>query len=138
MTAGRVVGYALVGLAWGIVALLLGAKAVGASILVGTAASPFIGIVVGRAFQEPFESASFGGRVILALASLYLGSTLFGLVLGARDVLLTGAASRVEVVWGNLVGLWYGTTLFLIGLWPMAFLTHLVLATDVPWWRRPT
>jgi hypothetical protein len=130
-------GYALAGLAWGCMAWILGERAVGPSILVGTAASPLIGVAVGRAFQRPFERASMGGRILLALASLYLGATLFGLVLGARALLVSGASRSSEVVWENVVGMWYVTTLFLIGLWPMAYLTHLALGTDLSWWRRP-
>jgi hypothetical protein len=52
---------------------------------------------------------------------------------------LAGAAGDrgLEVVWQDVAAVLYGTSLFVIALWPLAYLTHALLATDVRWWRRP-
>lgn len=118
------------GSCWGLVAFGLGARAYGAGIWGGVAASPFIGLAVAALLQPRFEASTGRGRWLLALAGLYFGATLFALAVGATDA-LTGSASRNagEVVLQAVAGTWWGITLtgFLLFLWPLAYLTHLVL-----------
>jgi hypothetical protein len=100
--------------------------------------SPLVGLVVGRATHPRFVAApSLGRRVLAALVSLYLGATLFGLTLGVRDVIVGSGGGYAEVLWSRVLSIWYGTSLFVIALAPLAYLTHVMLALDVPWWRRP-
>jgi len=107
----------------------------GTAILGGVAASPFIGITVGYGIHPRFAAAASWKRLTVALLSLYIGAALFGLSVGAYDWL--SRLRRPEVVVQGVVAVLYGTTVFLIALWPLAYLTHLALATDVRWWRRP-
>lgn len=132
------IGFALVGCTWGLIAALLSAKAMGPTILVGVVASPVIGIVVGKAIHHRFAAAGRGGRVMLALASLYIGATLFGCAVGLGDWFAGRAGGNIEVLWEGVIAVWYGTTLFAIALWPMAYVSHVALASDVAWWRRPS
>lgn len=122
--------YFLTGALWGLVAWGLGAKVYGTGLWGGIAAAPFIGVAVGSLLHSRFEGASGRGRWFVALLSLYLGATLFALAVGVTDA-LTGSASRrgVEVVFESVIGTWWGITLtgFLIALWPLTYLTHIVL-----------
>ena len=121
----------LAGAFWGLVAWSLGAKVYGPGLLGGIIAAPFIGVGVGLLLQAPFENTVGWRRWLVALASLYLGATLFALAVGMTDA-LTGSASRnaVAVIWEAVLGTWWGVTLtgFLIALWPLTYLTHIVLA----------
>jgi hypothetical protein len=120
----------LAGGLWGFVALGLGARAYGAGIWGGIAAAPFVGLAVGRLLHSRFEGAAGFGRWLVALLSLYLGATLFAIAVGLTDALSGSAArSEVEVVVQAVMGTWWGITLtgFLIALWPLAYLTHVVL-----------
>lgn len=118
------------GLCWGLMAFGLGARAYGTGIWGGVLASPLIGLGVAALLQARFEASTTRGRWLLALGGLYLGATLFGVAVGATDA-LTGSAARgvVEVVLQAVAGTWWGITLtgFLLFLWPLAYLTHLVL-----------
>lgn len=120
----------LAGALWGLLAWGLGGKAYGAGLWGGLAAAPFIGVVICAALQGRFEGAVGWRRWAVALVSLYLGATLFALAVGVADA-ATAHASRgaVEVVLEAVVGTWWGVTLtgFLIALWPLAYLTHIVL-----------
>lgn len=122
---------ALAGALWGLVAWALGARVYGAGLWGGIAAAPLIGAVVAALVQDRFEGTSGWRRWLVALASLYLGATLFALAVGLTDA-ITGSAARspVEVVWEAVLGTWWGITLtgFLIALWPLAYLTHIVLS----------
>lgn len=115
---------------WGLVAWSLGAKVYGTGLVGGIIAAPFIGVGVGLLLQAPFENTVGWRRWLVSLASLYLGATLFALVVGVTGA-LAGSPARnpLQVVWEAVLGTWWGVTLtgFLIVLWPMAYLTHVVL-----------
>ena len=94
-------------------------------------AAPFIGLVVGGCCSHGLTTRTAGVAGSWPSCSLYLGATLFALAVGVTDA-LTGAAARgaFEVVLQAVVGTWWGVTLtgFWIALWPLAWLTHIVLA----------
>lgn len=125
------------GALWGLLAWGLGGKVYGGGLWGGIAAAPLIGVAVAALLQSRFEQAGGWRRWLVALAGLYLGATLFALAVGVTDA-LTGSAARqaTEVVFEAVVGTWWGVTLtgFLIALWPLAYLTHVVLAwvDDLP------
>jgi hypothetical protein len=129
--------YALVGTCWGLLAALLGGRALGEPILYGVFASPLIGFAVGRLLHPRFTRSPAVYRALIAFASLYVGAALFGLVIGLVELAVAGGSRGVEVLWQDVAAVLYGTSLFLIALWPLAYLTHVLLATDVRWWRRP-
>lgn len=129
--------YALLGTCWGLLAALLGGRALGEPILYGVFASPLIGLAVGRVLHPRFARASAVYRALIAFASLYAGAVLFGLVVGLGELAAAGGGRGLEVVWQDVAAVLYGTSLFLIALWPLAYLTHALLATDVRGWRRP-
>jgi len=120
----------LAGTGWGLIAWGLGRQAYGPAIWGGVAAAPFIGLVVGALLHPRFEGTSGWRRWLVALLSLYLGATMFALAVGVTDA-LTGSASRgtLEVVLQAVIGTWWGVTVagFWIALWPLAYLTHIVL-----------
>ena len=120
----------LAGAFWGLLAWGLGGKAYAGGLWGGVVAAPFIGVGVAAVLQDRFEGAVGWRRWAVAFASLYLGATLFALAVGVADA-ATAHASRgaVEVVLEAVVGTWWGVTLtgFLIALWPLAYLTHIVL-----------
>ncbi|MEQ1857640.1 MAG: hypothetical protein ABL963_14365 [Longimicrobiales bacterium] len=134
---GNLGRYALAGLLWGGLTILLAGRAFGDSIVGGVLASPLIGLLVGSTMHRLFLSDSAWRRAWVSLASLYLGAVLFGASIGVYDWVRTGFDLGPEVVWQGAVAALYGTTLFLIGLWPLAYVTHMALATDIRWWRRP-
>jgi len=127
--------YALLGTCWGLLAALLGGRAIGEPILYGVFASPLIGLVVGRFMHPPFARASTVYRALIAFASLYGGALLFGLVIGLGELARAGGGRGLEVLWQDVAAVLYGTSLFVIALWPLAYLTHALLTTDVRWWR---
>ena len=129
--------YALLGTCWGVLAALLGGRALGEPILYGVFASPLIGVAVGRFLHPRFARAPAVYRALIAFASLYAGALLFGLVIGLGELVATGGGRGVEVLWQDVAAVLYGTSLFVIALWPLAYLTHALLASDVRWWRRP-
>lgn len=122
----RLAAFAAAGLGWGCLAWLVGFRAVEAGALVGVAVSPLIGLTLGLLVQGRFERASWSAQVGLALVSLYGGATLFALALAAPE---PGEA------WRRVTGVWYGTTVLLIALYPLMYATHLALASDAAWWR---
>jgi hypothetical protein len=115
---------------------MVGFRALELAAVGGVVASPIIGLAVGAIVQRRFERAAWGGQVVLALASLYLGATLFAVVLGSVDALVSDASSPLGVVWDNTTGVWYGTTLLLTLLFPLMYVTHLRLASPNAWWRK--
>jgi len=122
----RVAAFAVAGLAWGCLAWLVGSRALEAGALSGVAVSPLIGLAIGSVVQGRFERSSWSGQVGLALVSLYGGATLFALVRGAVGP---------QAPWQSVTGVWYGTTVLLIVLYPLMYVTHLALASDGAWWR---
>ena len=129
--------YALLGTCWGLLAALLGGRALGQSILYGVFVSPFIGVAVGHLLHPRFVRASGTYRALIAFASLYASAVIFGLAVGIGDFLRGREAEGLEVVWQGVASVLYGTSLFVIALWPLAYLTHVLLAMETPWWRRP-
>jgi hypothetical protein len=129
--------YAFLGTCWGLLAALLGGRALGEPILYGVFASPFIGFAVGRLLHPLFARASTAYRALIAFASLYAGAVLFGLVIGLGELAVARSGRGLEVVWQDVAAVLYGTSLFVIALWPLAYLTHALLANELPWWRRP-
>ncbi len=113
---------------WGGVAYLLGAPSFGPAIWPGVLASPLIGVVTARATHPAFATTSGLRRALWALASLYLGAVLFALPISLRELIVRGGSSPApfEVAMEPLLAVLWGITLtgFLIGLWPMAYLTH--------------
>ncbi len=118
----------VVGALWGVAAYLLGRRAFGPAIWAGVLLAPAIGLVVGSLLQAPFERAEGRGRSGWALLSLYLGATLFGLVIGIGTWVGFGTGTRrfPEVMVEPLLGTWWGITLtgFFLVLWPLAYGTH--------------
>ena len=99
--------------------------------------SPLIGIAVGRLLHPRFIRASGTYRALIAFGSLYASAVLFGLAIGLGELLRGGESDGVEVVWQGVASVLYGTSLFVIALWPLAYLTHVLLAVEGAWWRRP-
>lgn len=125
------VHYLLAGALWGGLAALLGSRAFGRHIWAAVLASPLIGLATGVLMQEPFERLAGWRRGLVALGSVYLGATLFGVIVGLAAAGSTGgtphtAAMRVVEA---VVTVWWGVTLggFLLFLWPLAYLTHYLL-----------
>jgi hypothetical protein len=118
-------------------AALLGGRALGSSILYGVFASPLIGVAVGRLLHPRFVRSSGAYRALIAFGSLYTSALAFGLAIGLGELLRAGGAVGLEVVWQGIASVLYGTSLFVIALWPLAYLTHVLLATDFPRWRPP-
>lgn len=121
----------LAGLGWAAVAYLFGARSFGAAIRGGLLAAPLIGLGVGWLTQHGFENATGSRRGVVALISLYLGASLFGLAIGVGQVLALGRTDRasLEVLVEPLLGVLWGITFtgFLLFLWPLSYGTHLLL-----------
>jgi hypothetical protein len=81
--------------------------------------------------QGPFERQSGVRRALLALVSLYLAATLFGLAIGIADwrALTAGTKHPLEALAEEVLAVWWGVTLtgFLLFLWPLAYGTHWIL-----------
>jgi hypothetical protein len=117
--------HSVAGICWGGLVYLLGNKALGPGIWSGVLASPLIGLIVGRLMQPRFENSSTGVRWLTSLVTLYFAATLFGLVVGSWFWFAQTSNSRVlERCWEGLASTWYGCTLFLPLLWPLAYFTH--------------
>ena len=129
--------YALLGTCWGLLAALLGGRALGPPMLYGVLASPLIGLAVGLVFQPLFARTTTVYRALIAFASLYAGAALFGLAVGTGELVRASGVAGAETLWQGVAAILYGTSLFAIALWPLAYLTHALLASRFPWWRRP-
>lgn len=120
--------FAVAGLAWGVFAWLLGRRAFGPELWGATLISPLIGLLVGGLLQDGFERQQGWRRGAVALASVYLGATLFGIGLGIAAFLQSpgGGATMFSRVAEHTLAVWWGITLtgFLLFLWPMAYATH--------------
>lgn len=137
MTARRVVIGLVAGGLWGALAWAIGARAMGPAVMGGVVASPAIGALVALAFRD-WPRFPRAWRVGLALASLYGSAVLFGLAVGLHEALrgLGGpggaSAHRIPyaVVLQTILGTLWGLTLmgWFVPLWPLAYLTHRVLA----------
>lgn len=131
MTARRVLDLIFTGALWGGLAVLLGGRAIGRPIWGAALASPVIAVIVGALLQGRFERQSGSRRIWIALLSLYLGATLFGLAVGIADWPgLTATGSRpLENLAEAVLSVWWGVTItgFLLFLWPLAYGTHWML-----------
>ena len=131
MTARRFLHCLIAGSLWGGFAYLLGVRAFGRPIWGGVLAGPIIGVIVGGVIQAPFERQAGLRRALLALASVYLAATLFGLAVAIGDwrALTAGTASPLWALATEVFAVWWGVTLtgFLLFLWPLAYGTHWIL-----------
>ena len=118
------------GCLWGVLALLLGGRAFGDAIWTGVLSAPAIGLATGALLQRRFEEASAWPRRGLALLSLYLGATLFAIMIGVGTMIGIAPGQRHfhSALIEPLLGTWWGITLtgFFLVLWPLAYATH--------WW----
>ncbi|HRP07903.1 MAG TPA: hypothetical protein PLL69_05385 [Gemmatimonadales bacterium] len=130
MHARLMVDSLVAGTFWGLLAFLLGHRAWGPAIWPGVLAAPFLGVAVGALTQARFENSSGVRRALVALVSLYLGGTLFGIVIGIGTWLgiSPGARRFPAVLVEPVLGVWWGLTVtgFFLVLWPLAYFTH--------WW----
>lgn len=124
----RVVLLGLAGLAWGVVALLLGHRALGDELYVGFLLAPMLGVAIGWQMQPRFEAHRGFARAAIALVTLGVGATLFGIVLGLADWLLDGGGIG-STVGAGLIATWWGVfaTGFVLALWPLTYLTHWIV-----------
>lgn len=124
----RVVHLSLAGLVWGVVALLLGYDGFGDEIYIGFMLAPTLGVAIGWPMQPLFESRHGFPRAAVALATLVLGTLLFGIVVGIAMAILDGRGLGDSARIGVIVAL-YGVfaTGFVLALWPLAYLTHWVI-----------
>ncbi len=126
------------GFAWGLVALLLAARAMGSSIWPGVLASPAIGAIVGLGSWK-FRNLPTWGRLLVALVALYVAAALFGLAVGLHDFVVDARRSgvhRIEVenVFQSVLALVWGLTMtgYVLFLWPLAYFNFMFL------WRQGT
>lgn len=128
MTLHRKVYLVVAGLMWGSLGALLGGKAFGEAIWLALLVSPLIGLLVGHLMQDVFERHAGVRRALIALGSLYLSATLFGVSLGAGAVLgrTGGGPGVLSQIADSTLAVWWGITVtgFLIVLWPLAYGTH--------------
>ncbi len=129
----RAVGFLVAGAAWGVLAYGLGARMFGPDLWGGVLASPLIGLSIGGLLQSRFEESAGCRRAGVALVSLYLSATLFGLAVGGYDAVLrrTGGAP-LERIGETIVAVWWGVTVtgYLLFLFPLAYLTHTILGLE--------
>ena len=124
---------ALSGGGWGLVAWLLWPRVSAPSPLAAVVVSPVIGIVIGVAFRW-IHRARPRARVIASLASLYTGASLFGLAVGAADLVRLRSSGATQVMASEIVlqavpAVWWGLTFtgYVIVLWPLAYWNHRLL-----------
>ena len=124
---------------WGLLAyVLVGTTAGEKAIWGGLLASPFIGLLMGLTFGRMRIRPTLA-RAVVSLLALYVATFLFGLAVGAWD-LLTGVNSgpgwrripEAVVLQGGL-GMMWGLTFtgYLVLLWPLAYVNFWLL------WREP-
>jgi len=131
MSPRRTLDLLAAGVLWGGLAFLLGRRAFGPPVLAGMLGAPLIGLAVGAMTQPAFERLAGGRRMVLALGSVYLGATGFGLAIGIGTWLgLTAGSRRLPAVLIEpVLGSWWGVTMtgFWLALWPLAYATHWLL-----------
>lgn len=113
------------GAAWGALAYMIGAKAFGATIWAGVALGPLIGGSVGVLMQHRFQQT--GWRWLTALGTLYVSASAFGLAAGVYELWTHPGNRPFEMIWSGVAMTLYGTTLFVLFLWPLAYGTHLLV-----------
>ncbi|HTF57054.1 MAG TPA: hypothetical protein VK661_07460 [Planctomycetota bacterium] len=133
MNAKYLIGSFLSGGCWGGVAYLMGIRYPGTAIWAGVAASPVIGLIVG-VLMNPTYRWSTWARVVASLLSVYVGATLFGLVVGAYRLFKVSAGGiTYDPIFEDMASAWYGTTIYFPALWALACLNHFLLGMV----RRP-
>ncbi len=108
---------------------MLALKHIPSGVTLALMVSPFIGLVVGFATRPFYPLASVMAKFTLPLVSLYGAVGLFGIAAGIGDA-VTGPQPRIAsaVVIQSVFGLWWGLTfIWLIVLYPLSFLNHLLL-----------
>jgi hypothetical protein len=117
------------GLAWGGVAALLGARAIGPDVWGGVVASPLIGLLVGRLSLAWFQVGSGWRRALVALGGLVAGAILFGLGVGIADLVRHPGQRMIATVVESIAGTLWGVfvTGFFLALWPLAYATYWLL-----------
>jgi len=127
MNAKYLIGSFLSGACWGGVAYLMGIRYPGPAIWAGVAAAPVIGLIVG-VLMSPSYKWSTWARVTSSLLSVYVGATLFGLVVGVyRMYRLSAVGVTSGPVIEDIASAWYGTTIYFPMLWALACLNHFLL-----------
>ncbi|SRR5258705_6460783 len=118
---------------WGVIAYLLGQPQSRPGMLAGVAVTPLIGLIVG-VLMNPTYKWSTWARVTTSLLSVYVGATLFGLVVGAYRMYKTsGSGMTPSPIFEDMASAWYGTTIYFPALWALACLNHFLLGMV----RRP-
>ncbi|HEY3227231.1 MAG TPA: hypothetical protein VGK61_09595 [Planctomycetota bacterium] len=118
---------------WGGVAYVMGPSQSRPGILAGVVATPVIGLIVG-VLMSPSYKWSTWARVTTSLLSVYVGATLFGLVVGAYEVCQRSAGGiSYAPIFEDMASAWYGTTIYFPALWALACLNHFLLGMI----RRP-
>jgi hypothetical protein len=121
------------GCVWGGIAYLLGYGALGRLIWGGILASPLIGLAAGRTALWLRPSSWLGsklGRAFASLVGLYVAASLFALAVGVFDWMTGDTQHRMAgaVVMQSIIGVLWGVTFaYLVFLWPLAYLNHLLL-----------
>ncbi len=94
----------------------------------GLIASPIIGYAIGAGTKR-WRLRPLLLRIGIALVSLYVAAAMFGIGIGFSGWLSTG---RLEAVVEGVFMCFYGLTNFLFLFWPLAYLTHWLLARVSP------
>lgn len=117
---------AIFGAAWGLFAYVLAARFMGRIAWGGVIAAPLIGLAVARLYL-PAYGRSTRVRWFMALVTLYVAVTLFGLGVGIYDA-LPPVANRLThaVVLQDVLGSLWGVTVsgYVLFLWPLTYATH--------------
>jgi hypothetical protein len=128
MTLRNGFAFTVAGIIWGGLAYLIGSGVYGSAVWVGVLAGPLIGLAAGSIMQGRFESGTTGRRWLVALGTLYLGATLFGTTIGIYSWATRSAGARsLESFLEGPASAWYGTTLLVLLLWPLAYFTHYLI-----------
>lgn len=114
------------GTLWASVAVWLGISWLPDAAWGGIAASPFIGLAVGTGFRSVYRR-SWTTRILMPLASVYVGGALFGLAVG-----IAHAGSRPDLLAHlarHFAAIPVGLTLsgYALALWPLSFANHELL-----------
>lgn len=130
-TKKPIVASVVSGMLWAGIAVLLAGPAFGRLVWGGVIAAPLIGLAAGLASRR-FGHVPPLARAIFALGSLYIAAAMFGLGVGAFD-LLTGTNSGpgwhripsavvMQAVWAT----WWGLTFtgYVLLLWPLSYANH--------------
>lgn len=119
---------ALSGCLWSGIAWLIGHE-MGRFLWGGVLASPVIGVMVGAIYLPAYKRSTWA-RVWLALFSLFLAATLFGLAIALYDMMFGDhSRGRMEGVLQTVAAVLWGITFtgYFVILWPLAYWNHKVV-----------